>query len=81
MRAIFRPIAAFAWLNDPAPCLQMLCTFSALHHNSVLVVIVWTTAGGAAIEACVAYLLRCGLLRNAWFRRQRKAAGLGVQWI
>ena len=40
--------------------LQMLCTFSALHHNSVLVVIVWTTAGGSAMEACVAYLLRCG---------------------
>jgi hypothetical protein len=37
--------------------LQMLCTFSALHHNSVNVVIVWTTAGGAAIEAGMAYLL------------------------
>ncbi|GAX86042.1 hypothetical protein CEUSTIGMA_g13457.t1 [Chlamydomonas eustigma] len=33
---------------------QMLCTFSALHHNSVNVVIVWITAGGAAIEAVVA---------------------------
>ena len=35
----------------------MLCTFSALHHNSVNVVIVWTTAGGAAIEACISHLL------------------------
>ena len=36
---------------------QMLCTFSALHHNSVNVVIVWTTAGGAAIEAGISHLL------------------------
>jgi hypothetical protein len=35
----------------------MLCTFSALHHNSVYVVLVWTTAGGAAIEALVNMLL------------------------
>lgn len=35
----------------------MLCTFSALHHNSVYVVLVWTTAGGAAIEALVNALL------------------------
>jgi hypothetical protein len=36
---------------------QMLCTFSALHHNSVNVVIVWITAGGAAIEAGMMYWL------------------------
>jgi hypothetical protein len=35
----------------------MLCTFSALHHNSVNVVIVWITAGGAAIEAGMTYWL------------------------
>lgn len=38
----------------------MLCMFSALHHNSVHVVLVWTTAGGAAIEATVTALLGPG---------------------
>ncbi|KAG1659223.1 hypothetical protein FOA52_008992 [Chlamydomonas sp. UWO 241] len=32
---------------------QLLCTFSALHHNSLNVVLVWTTAGSVAIESAV----------------------------
>ena len=52
---------------------QMLCIFSALHHNSVNVVIVWTTAGGAAIEAGVGLLLGGAPLE----REQRMALMVG----
>ena len=51
----------------------MLCIFSALHHNSVNVVIVWTTAGGAAIEAGVGLLLGGAPLE----REQRMALMVG----
>jgi len=49
------PLIIRIWTTLPLS--QMLCIFSALHHNSVNVVIVWTTAGGVAIEAAVGYLL------------------------
>ena len=39
------------------PVTQMLCTFSALHHNSVLIVLIWTNVGAGLIDVGLSYLV------------------------
>mmetsp|Transcript_11940 Transcript_11940/g.25675 ORF Transcript_11940/g.25675 Transcript_11940/m.25675 type:complete len:446 (-) Transcript_11940:511-1848(-) len=57
---------------------QMLCTFSALHHNSVNLVLVWTTVGAGAIDAGVTYLLTGRTLSDECRTALLVAAGAGV---